>query len=89
MRTAPSNRRLITINIIIYDEKNTFFTIVALTACLYLSAQGVYGGQDCHNLRSGDVVEKQQIGYKEASRSGENVLWNIGDIEVIRKRKRI
>ncbi|MBQ6681960.1 MAG: T9SS type A sorting domain-containing protein [Prevotella sp.] len=64
--------------------KRIFFTIVALTACLYLSAQGVFEGQDCHNLRSGDVVEKQQIGYKEAGRSGENVLWNIGDIEVMK-----
>lgn len=62
--------------------KRILFIIAALTACLYLSAQGVFEGQDCHNLRSGDVVEKQQIGYKEASRSGENVLWNIGDIEV-------
>jgi len=68
--------------------KRILFIIAALTACLYLSAQGVFGGQDCHNLRSGDVVEKQQIGYKEVGRSGENVLWNIGDIEVIRKGKR-
>lgn len=39
--------------------KRILFIIAALTACLYLSAQGVFGGQDCHNLRSGDVVENQ------------------------------
>jgi len=36
--------------------KRILFIIAALTAFLYLSAQGVFGGQDCHNLRSGDVV---------------------------------
>lgn len=39
--------------------KRILFIIAALTACLYLSAQGVFEGQDCHNLRSGDVVENQ------------------------------
>lgn len=39
--------------------------------------------QDVNKYRSGDKLEKQQIEYKNLGRSGENVLWDLGEVEVV------
>lgn len=39
-----------------------------------------------HNaVRSGDEIVKQQVEYKDPGRSGENVIWNFGQLKPIKK----
>jgi len=49
---------------------------------LFLQAQHIL--QSNYNLpRAGDVIIKQQVEYKDPGRSGENVLWNFGELKSV------
>lgn len=38
---------------------------------------------DHNSLRSGDVIIKQQVQYKDPGKVGENLLWDFSELELI------
>jgi len=59
-----------------------------LTMHYSISAQHVLNSE--LNLpRSGDVILKQQVEYKDPGRAGENVIWNFGSLQSVNDEYRV
>lgn len=67
--------------------------MLAAILLLALPCIGMHAQQPLtrYNLqpRSGDRLVKQQIAYKNQGRSGQNVLWNLGEVDVLNWRYRL
>ena len=63
--------------------RTIIFILVAFPMNIYvLYAQHILQS-DLNLPRAGDVIIKQQVEYKDPGRSGENVLWDFGELKTV------
>ena len=60
-------------------------TTILFITLIFLSSSGFSKVLDSakNTLRPGDRLTEQRIVFQDLGRSGENVLWNLGDVEVV------
>ena len=69
------------IGLLIKEMKTTIFIISI--ALLSSTCLGQVLNPATNILRPGDRLTEQRIVFQDLGRSGENVLWNLGDVEVV------
>jgi hypothetical protein len=71
-----------------YSNMKTNLLLIALSFCAFVAqAQGLTAERNAY--RAGDRIVKQQVEYKDPGRSGENVVWDFGQMEPVNEEYRL